>query len=100
MIGSLGISNCYDSTVLQRIYSTAIVKPCVLQNRFYADTEYDREIRAYLRALPGSPIEYQSFWTLTANLDVVNSPVVDRIASHLDITNEQVHFDNSNVLIL
>jgi diketogulonate reductase-like aldo/keto reductase len=36
----------------------------VVQNRFYADTNYDRDIRAYCDQ---QQIVYQSFWTLSAN---------------------------------
>jgi len=64
----LGISNCYDLTQLEELYRTAEVKPAVLQNRFYADTNYDRSIREFCRQ---QQIIYQSFWTLTANPTVL-----------------------------
>jgi diketogulonate reductase-like aldo/keto reductase len=35
-----------------------------VQNRFYRETNYDREIRAFCTEWQ---ISYQSFWTLTAN---------------------------------
>ena len=38
--------------------------PPYSQNRFYADTGYDREIRQFCKA---NGIDYQSFWTLTAS---------------------------------
>jgi diketogulonate reductase-like aldo/keto reductase len=60
----LGISNCYSVAVLQTLWQAADVKPAVLQNRFYADTGYDRQIREFCRQ---HGIIYQSFWTLTAN---------------------------------
>ncbi|MDD2662057.1 MAG: aldo/keto reductase [Methylococcales bacterium] len=64
----LGISNCYDINQLEELYRTAEVKPAVLQNRFYADTNYDRSIREFCRE---QQIIYQSFWTLTANPKVL-----------------------------
>jgi diketogulonate reductase-like aldo/keto reductase len=57
----LGISNCYDLDELNALYDSARIKPSVVQNRFYADTRYDREIRAFCRS---RRITYQSFWTL------------------------------------
>ena len=40
------------------------IKPKVLQNRFYSDSGYDRELRAFCLE---KGIRYQTFWTLTAN---------------------------------
>ena len=60
----LGISNCYDLSVLEALYSEAKVKPTFLQNRFNRESGYDRPIRKFCSA---NGITYQSFWTLTAN---------------------------------
>ena len=60
-IRQLGISNCYRLADLEGLYRASRNKPAVLQNRFYADTQYDREIRIYCNQ---SHIIYQSFWTL------------------------------------
>ena len=49
-VRSLGLSNCYDSREFKRIYAEAAVKPTVLQNRFYRDSGYDVELRAFCRA--------------------------------------------------
>ncbi len=63
-VRQLGISNCYRLDDLKGLYESARVKPAVVQNRFYADTNYDRDIRAYCDQ---HQIIYQSFWTLSAN---------------------------------
>jgi len=60
----LGISNCYQTERLQDLYQWARIKPAVVQNRFYAQTGYDRDIRDFCRR---HGMLYQSFWTLTAN---------------------------------
>jgi diketogulonate reductase-like aldo/keto reductase len=60
----LGISNCYRQDDIKGLYEGARIKPAVVQNRFYADTNYDRDIRAYCDQ---HQIIYQSFWTLSAN---------------------------------
>jgi diketogulonate reductase-like aldo/keto reductase len=63
-IRQLGISNCYRLEDLKSLYESARIKPAVVQNRFYADTNYDRHVRAYCDQ---QEINYQSFWTLSAN---------------------------------
>ena len=46
-VGQLGISNCYDLDILIYIYNNAKIKPSIVQNRFYAQSGYDKEIRAF-----------------------------------------------------
>ena len=43
----LGISNCYDPQQFEFLYQNTEVKPSVIQNRFYAETQYDRTIRDF-----------------------------------------------------
>src|SRR5579871_3114556 len=45
-VRQLGISNCYRVGQLEELYDSVRVKPAVVQNRFYAETGYDRGIRA------------------------------------------------------
>jgi len=66
----LGISNNYDLQTLERLYTLAEVKPTVVQNRFYQDSGYDKEIRRWCKE---HNIIYQSFWTLTANPHILES---------------------------
>ena len=66
----IGISNCYDLGMLKQLYEAAVIKPAVLQNRFYRDTGYDNEIRKWCQE---HKIIYQSFWTLTANPQILSS---------------------------
>ena len=63
-VRNIGISNCYQLDELQQLWQAAHIKPTVLQNRFYRDSGYDAQLRAFCRA---HAITYQSFWTLTAN---------------------------------
>ena len=85
----LGISNCYDLQLLQRLYATAAVKPAVVQNRFYAETGYDREIRRWCLT---HDVQYQSFWTLTANPHVLDHRVTRGLAAALHRTPAQIFF--------
>ena len=75
----LGISNL-DFETFQHVYAAARVKPSVVQNRFYSRTGYDRDLRAFCAE---HGVEYQGFWTLTANKDIVNGGVVRGIAQRL-----------------
>jgi diketogulonate reductase-like aldo/keto reductase len=88
-IRQLGISNCYELTDLKRLYETARIKPAVIQNRFYADTNYDREIRAYCDQ---NQILYQSFWTLSANPHLLVHKTVTALASAYNRTAAQILF--------
>lgn len=66
----LGISNCYDLELLKQVHKDARVKPSYVQNRFYTDTGYDKELRAWCI---NHNIAYQGFWTLTANPHILQS---------------------------
>lgn len=90
-VRQLGISNCYDLAILERLHHWASVKPAVVQNRFYADTGYDVGIRAFCRQHGSS---YQSFWTLTANPGVLAHEQTQRLAAKYRVTPAQVFFRN------
>jgi len=83
----LGISNCYKLDFFTRLYQLARHKPLVLQNRFYSDSGWDNELRQF--CLDHS-ILYQSFWTLSANPDLLGHRVTREIAEKYSITQAQV----------
>ena len=85
----LGISNCYDLEWLKRLYADARVKPAVVQNRFYADTGYDAELRAWCRE---HGVIYQSFWTLTANPHILADATLQELAQRHGKTPAQLLF--------
>jgi diketogulonate reductase-like aldo/keto reductase len=86
---SLGISNCYELATLERLCRSARVRPAVVQNRFYARTNYDVSIRAFCRE---HGIVYQSFWTLSANPHLLASPAITAIAGQYARTPAQILF--------
>jgi diketogulonate reductase-like aldo/keto reductase len=83
----LGISNCYDYEFFTSIHQMARIKPWVLQNRFYAQSNFDTELRKFLKA---NNVWYQSFWTLTANYDALSTPDVKQWA-HIKGLNPQTY---------
>lgn len=85
----IGISNCYDVSELEHLHRAAEVKPAVLQNRFYADTDYDRDIRAFCRE---HGMVYQSFWTLSANPHLLTHRTIRALASQYERTAAQILF--------
>ena len=85
-VRALGISNCYDVGALSKLHALAAVKPSVVQNRFHAATRYDREIRAFCRTHGAT---YQSFWTLTANRNIIQGRAVRDVARAHGCTPEQ-----------
>lgn len=77
------MSNCYDLDVFRTLYQQARHKPAVLQNRFYAESNFDTELRRFCK---DRGIKYQSFWTLTANRKALASPEVNQSASSKELT--------------
>jgi diketogulonate reductase-like aldo/keto reductase len=88
-VRQLGISNCYRLDQLQALHRSARIKPAVLQNRFYAETGYDRELRAFCTS---EHLIYQSFWTLTANRRILEDPAMTGIASRHECRPPQILF--------
>lgn len=85
----LGISNCCDLDVLEALARTSRVRPAVVQNRFYARTGYDRDVREFCQR---NGIVYQGFWTLTANAHILEHAAVAGIASARGVSAAQVFF--------
>ena len=83
-IRNLGISNCNLFTLMD-VCERARITPAVVQNRFYPSTKFDIGVRKFCRE---NSIIYQSFWTLTANPELVRSAEVGRLANHLRISTQ------------
>jgi diketogulonate reductase-like aldo/keto reductase len=83
-VRNLGISNVGLAT-LRPLYDAAMVKPAVVQNRFYQQTKFDVPLRKFCRE---NDIVYQSFWTLTANPKLLNSEPVGSLASLAAVSSE------------
>lgn len=79
----LGISNCYDYDQFTTIYDMARIKPSVLQNRFYGDSNWDQDLRRFCKE---NSIWYQSFWTLTANRHALATNEAQNWASSKQLT--------------
>lgn len=62
-VGQIGISNCYSPHKFEMLWNEAEVKPAVLQNRFYAQSGFDVELRRFCKQ---KDIWYQSFWTFSS----------------------------------
>jgi len=88
-VKQLGISNCHDPQLFELLYRDATVKPAVIQNRFYAETGYDRAIRDFCRE---HRIIYQSFWTLSANPNVLAHPTLQALAAKYRRNAAQIFF--------
>ncbi|GAA5901936.1 hypothetical protein JCM6882_000145 [Rhodosporidiobolus microsporus] len=76
-VRQLGISNIYDAAYLEWIFETAKIKPSIVQNRFYADVDYGRDI---LTLCEKYGAKFQSFWTLTGNPQLLSSPLLTRLS--------------------
>jgi len=67
------------------LWDNVKVKPAVVQNRFYRDTEYDIPLRKFCRE---KGIVYQSFWTLSANPALLRHPSVATLAGNANVGKE------------
>lgn len=85
----IGISNCYAVEELRALHAAARVKPAIVQNRFHAQTGYDRDIRAFCKQ---HGIIYQSFCTLTANAHLLRSATIESLAVKYQRTPAQILF--------
>ena len=90
LVRELGISNCYDPSVLRALCRSARVKPWVVQNRFYARTGYDPGIRQICRE---HGLVYQSFWTLSANPHLLAHPTFTALAERYSASPAQLMFN-------
>ncbi len=84
----LGVSNV-SLDQLETLFDTAAVKPAVVQNRCFAQREWDRPIREFCR---DHRIVYEGFSLLTANAFILSHPRMKQIAARLGITPAQVVF--------
>ncbi len=89
LVRQLGVSNCYELTRLEALYQKARIRPATIQNRFHAKSGYDKEIRAFCDECG---IIYQSFWTLTANAEILKSPEMADLAAKYGRSPAQVFF--------
>jgi diketogulonate reductase-like aldo/keto reductase len=84
----LGVSNV-GLDQLEALCAQAATPPAFVQNRCFARTGWDAEIRAYCRA---RGIVYQGFSLLTANLDVLRHPAFGQLVARVGRTPAQVVF--------
>ncbi len=84
----IGVSNV-SLAQLVALHRGAAVKPAFVQNRCFANTGWDRDVRAFCNK---SGIAYQGFSLLTANARAVAGPVIGRIAERLGRSRAQVVF--------
>lgn len=88
LVRLLGVSNV-SLAQLELLCSRAKVPPRFVQNRCYASTGWDRDIRGFCTQ---HGITYQGFSLLTANQSVVTSSVIAAIARRHDKTPAQIIF--------
>ena len=84
----LGISNV-NLEQLQSLMAEATVKPRFVQNRCFARTGWDKEIRNYCQA---QDVTYQGFSLLTANQDIFKDPRFALIARGMEQSPAQIVF--------
>ena len=91
-IRRLGVSN-FSLPQLQHVYFNSSVKPVIIQNRFYKDTLYDVELRAFCQ---NYGITYQAFYMLKHNPEIFETELLSSVAEKLHVEKELAFY----VLIL
>jgi diketogulonate reductase-like aldo/keto reductase len=86
-VKQLGISNCYSIDYFVDLFNEVELKPTVLQNRFYADSGYDIELRKFC-LLHG--VTYQSFWTLSANPHLLQNDLLLKLSKKYSVSSAVV----------
>lgn len=84
----IGVSNV-SAEQLESLLDRARRPPVFVQNRCFARMGWDADVRRLCRA---RGIAYQAFSLLTANVEVLQSPLIRRIAGRLRSTIPQVIF--------
>ena len=84
----LGVSNVTIEQ-LRLLQREAEVKPAFVQNRCYARTGWDREVREFATA---NGIAYQAFSLLTANQRELEGPAIRHVAARTQRTAAQIVF--------
>lgn len=84
----LGISNV-NLTQLETLYKYAVVKPSFVQNRCFANTQWDLAIRLFCKK---HGIIYQAFSLLTANQSYLSTVRLQKLTQKYDKTIAQIVF--------
>jgi diketogulonate reductase-like aldo/keto reductase len=86
VVGSLGISNVHVDQ-LAALLSCARIRPKFVQNRCFAATRWDQEVRTLCRA---ENIVYQGFALISGNRNLLQTSYVQSIVKRHGKTAEQV----------
>jgi diketogulonate reductase-like aldo/keto reductase len=84
----LGVSNI-SLQQLEQMQSTHTELPAFVQNRCFARTGWDREVRAFCHQ---HKIIYQGFSLLTANPEILQHPPLIALAAQMQSTPAQIVF--------
>lgn len=84
----IGISNV-NIIQLKLLFQQATIKPTIVQNRCYAQLNWDQEVREFCHE---NQIMYQGFSLLTANTRIWEHEKITQIAQRLNRTAAQVIF--------
>lgn len=85
---AIGISNV-NYGQLETLIQESKIKPMMVQNRCYAQTNWDKKVRELCKT---HNIHYQGFSLLTANPHIVNSEFVAKLAEKYQVIPAQIIF--------
>lgn len=88
-VHQLGISNV-SLEQLEAIYDHAAIKPSAVQNRFWRSNRFDSAVRSFCAE---KKINYQAFWVLTANPQLLDCSLVGWFAEKIGASREDGLFN-------
>ncbi|KAI0870374.1 putative aldo-keto reductase [Hypoxylon argillaceum] len=87
-IKRLGVSN-FPLPALQKLYNAAVIKPTIVQNRFYKETSFDLDVRSFCA---DHNITYQAFYMLTHNPELIESDVIKDVSNILSVSKQEAFY--------
>lgn len=87
-VNFLGISNV-NLEQIEELYSSVTVKPSFIQNRCFAVSHWDKDVRLFCKK---NNIIYQGFSLLTANQSYILTPYIRALAQQYNKTIPQIIF--------
>ncbi|KAM5348630.1 hypothetical protein ACJ41O_008454 [Fusarium nematophilum] len=88
-VRNLGLSNV-SLEQLEAVYDRAIIKPAIVQNRFWHHNCFDSAVR---KLCAERKIIYQAFWVLTGNPQLLDSNLVGWFADRTGASREDALFN-------
>lgn len=94
-VHKIGISNCYDTRVLQFLIDNGKRMLDVVQNRWYEENAWDTDVVQFCKT---RGIYYESFWTLSGSPNLLQGAAIQDIVRRTGCTPAQALFRTAQIM--